>query len=85
MVLTLEKIKELNLKVGTPIELDINLGNFIGKDMKQKVLGYFNLVDKEEKILYICDKIGSPYTKRESYFFAHIEDIKILDYKKQND
>jgi hypothetical protein len=84
--INLDTIREMNLQVGTPIEI-------IRKNGKYKEIGYF--VDSERKngvMRYtLSQKVNNPITKSSeieyelelrSMFEIDIEDIRILEYKK---
>jgi len=79
MTMTLEKIKGMNLQVGTPIEVIQNTNS---------ALVYFVKIDHGEVIVSNRTLTEKSLGKDNEDFFQHtylpqsIEDIKILEYKK---
>jgi hypothetical protein len=90
----LEKIKEMNIPVGNPIEVIVKASD----NQNFKAMGYFVEVCKNgsenkdwEKYGTLVYNIstGKPWDSdsptRQEIGTYYIEDIKILEYKKQND
>lgn len=81
MTITLEKIKEMNIPVGTPIEI-----NFLNT----KLMGYFIGLEKKEdghdilKYASSTEEIKNfgwrPYGNK--CIISNLKEIKILEYKK---
>lgn len=78
MTITLEKIKEMNIPVGTPIEM---------KFSDIKLMGYFQGLEKKEDghdILKYASNIQD-FGRRvyeNPVIISNINEIKILEYKK---
>ena len=86
MSITLEKIKEMNLSFGTPIEMDI-----INTNLEQyNLLGYYQGLHKAKEmkynvLLYDVDTLNKDNWKasiKNKILISQINNIKILDYKK---
>ena len=98
MTMTLEKIKEMNLQVGTPIEVEVNsqmsLGLVKGPDNKiYRELGYYKsttemLDDDNLQVPVLCydGATGSRKNPEEpmkrAIEISSIENIKVLQYPK---
>ena len=91
--MTLEKIKEMNIPVGTPIELKLNKllseGNFekkLSDNEECKVTGYFHKISKMSSynnyFLVYHTSTGHRFPYKQEVFLGFIEDIKILEPKK---
>jgi len=91
MTITLEKIKEMNIPVGTPIEITTNYKNF----SNYKIKGYFQGLLKnfwsEGGVVYSCEKLKSKINVKVDPFrkegipilqIPYIKEIKIIKTKK---
>ena len=72
--MTLEKIKGMNLQVGTPIEVTEINGS--------KEVSYFKFIKNESLIVSTTLSKDKTSEKRGLYSISQIEDIKILEYQK---
>ena len=90
MTITLEKIKEMNIPVGTPIEITTNYKNF----SNDKIKGYFQGLLKDiprGMLVYSCEKLKSKINVKVDPFrkegipilqIQYIKEIKIINTKK---
>jgi len=87
-MITIEQIKEMNIPVGTPIEMTIRSSisgdfNKLPENKKLKQIGYFIKIKESKKnpILKYTPILNFPEIA-ESYLLKYIENIKILEYQK---
>jgi len=92
MKITLEKIKGMNILIGTPIEIKVKMD---GQDFVRKELGYFQgiydyrnrwVIEKKGIIIRsgIEDsKENKSHQPEKQFDLEYIREINILDYKKK--
>ena len=91
MTKTLEEIKEMNIPIGAPVELTINvsqskaLSEIYGNPIHKELVYFTGLIDKGETSNYdiiSCELMDEGKVKKKGYALPFIEDIIILEYKK---
>jgi hypothetical protein len=91
MTKTLEDIKEMNIPIGAPVELTINvsqskaLSEMYGTPIHKELVYFTGLIEKGDKNNYeiiSCELMDDGKVKKKGYALPFIEDIIILKYKK---
>ena len=75
----LDKIKEMNIQVGTPIEMDVD--GLIPNEEISKKIGYFDKITEKNQLAFTYSQ-GERFPQGEVIHLDYITDIKILEYKK---